>query len=128
MEQPKPKQGSKNWWMGLIVAIVSAALGYFANGCTAAQVQQAQDVKGKAKNLCEERFLQQLAPILLTEQQASVAIEAARYACAAAESQCIDEALKFRQEQLELQAKDAGPPAQPVAPVPEADAAFEERK
>ena len=126
MEQPKPKQGSKNWWIGLIVAIVSASLGYLANGCTAAQVQQAQDVKGKAKNLCEERFLQQLAPILLSEQQADVALNAARYACAAAESQCVDEVLKFRQEQLELQAKAAG--AQEPVPAPEADAAPEPAK
>jgi len=119
--QEKPKQGSKKWWIGLIVAIVSAAIGYLANGCTAAQVQQAQDIKGQAKNLCEERMLQTLAPILLTSQQASVALEAARYACAAAESECVDEALKVRQQQLELQAKDAGtPPVEPPTAAPEA--------
>jgi len=112
---PQSAEAVKKIGPGLLLLLVF--------GCTPQQLSRVQDVKAQAKNLCEARLLERLAPVLLTEQQAEVALEAARYACLAAESECVDEVLKFRKSQLELQAPDAGPPPVPPAPVPEADAA-----
>jgi hypothetical protein len=100
----------------VVTAILFVGFVGAAHACTAQQLQQVQDVKSQAKGLCEQRLIERLAPVLLTQEQANVALEAARYACAAAESECIDEAVQFRKEQLELRQ------AQPAREQPEQDA------
>lgn len=128
----KPAFLSKKWLLGLLAAVLAAAIGYATQSCTPQQVQQAQDVKAQANTVCESRFLERLAPVLLTEQQAQLTLDAAKYACAAAKSECVDEVLEARKAQLVTppEFQDAGAPqAAPVtAPVPDAAPSLEERR
>lgn len=107
-------------------------LAFLAIACTTAQVQKAQDVKAQANTVCESRFLERLAPVLLTEQQAQLTLDAAKYACAAAKSECVDEVLEARKTQLvtppEFQDAGATPPAPVTEPAPNAAPALEQRQ